>query len=171
MPNWCDCRATIEAPPETIAEIRKILESEEPALLGWMVPEPVYEGDQDWYNWRIDHWGVKWDISSPYIIDEGTSYITFEFTSPWGPPVEAFYTWAREHEGVEFNLDYFEPGVQFVGSAIYQDECFDDDCVAGNVNHGMYKEMAFDLFGYEEEPEPEPLTDWYKQGVEDKGLE
>jgi hypothetical protein len=33
-----------------------------------------------------------------------------------------------------------------------------------------YLELAEEAFGYVEDEEPEPLTEWYKAGVEDKGL-
>ena len=31
--------------------------------------------------------------------------------------------------------------------------------------------LASDTWGYEEYDEPEPLTEWYKTGVEQKGLD
>ena len=136
-----------------------------------MVPEPAYPDDTSWYDWRVNNWGTKWEICNPYIIDNDSNEITFEFETAWGPSVEAFHTWASGREGVEFELQYFEPGVGFVGEAVYQDEEFDDDFVSANTMNDTYKVMAFELFGWEEEPEPEPLTDWYKQGVIDKGLE
>ena len=43
------------------------------------------------------------------------------------------------------------------------------------MEHGQdpdrYWEMAADEFGVEPDEEPEPLTEWYTQGVEDKGLD
>ena len=36
-------------------------------LLNWMVPQPNFEGDQDWYNWNVSNWGTKWDITDVYI--------------------------------------------------------------------------------------------------------
>lgn len=171
MPNYCQNRATITGPNRVIDKIKSILESENGCLLNYMVPEPVYENDTDWYDWRVNNWGCKWSICNPQIIDDESTEITFEFETAWGPCVEAFHTWAAKQEGVEFSLEYFEPGVGFVGVATYQDEMFDDDFVSASTMSDTYKEMAFDLFGWEEEPEPEPLTDWYKQGVIDKGLE
>ena len=171
MPNWCENRATITASPKVITKIKEILESEENALLGYMVPEPAYPDDTSWYDWRVNNWGCKWEISNPYIVDDEIDSIIFEFSTAWGPCVEAFRTWAERQEEVSFVLHYFEPGVGFVGSATFDDGIFDDDFVSAATQYDTYKELAFDLFGYEEEPEPEPLTDWYKQGVIDKGLE
>jgi hypothetical protein len=39
-----------------------------------------------------------------------------------------------------------------------------------NTDPAEYKRIASDTWGYEEYEEPEPLTEWYTQGVEDKGL-
>jgi hypothetical protein len=33
-----------------------------------------------------------------------------------------------------------------------------------------YLELAEEVFGYVEDEEPEPLTEWYQAGVEAKGL-
>jgi len=38
------------------------------------------------------------------------------------------------------------------------------------VDRAGYLELAEEVFGYVEDEEPEPLTEWYKAGVEDKGL-
>jgi hypothetical protein len=40
-----------------------------------------------------------------------------------------------------------------------------------NGDPERYKEIASEVWGYEEYEEPEPLTEWYKDGVEAKGLE
>jgi hypothetical protein len=171
MPNWCDNLATISGPSHIIKEIKQILESDDPELLNYMVPQPKFEGDQDWYNWNVTNWGTKWDISSVYINDcDDDEYITFNFSSAWAPPVSAFETWARGEDGVTFQLDYFEPGVEFVGTAIYDGEYFDDECVDSTSNPEYYKDKARDDWGWEDEEDEEPLTEWYKQGVEDKGL-
>ena len=171
MPNFCDNRVTINGPAEKITRIHEILEGEEPNLLGWMVPEPTDQGENfDWYNWRIENWGTKWEIFEAYIEDDDATEITFSFQTAWGPPVEAFHIWAREQGDIDFTLQYFEPGCAFVGTASYQDDLFDDDFVSDSTQPATYKEIAETEWGYEFEEEPEPLTEWYKQGVIDKGL-
>lgn len=170
MPNYCDCRATINGPAEKITRIHEILEGEEPNLFGWMVPEPQYEGDQDWYHWRVENWGTKWEICEPYIEDDDATEITFSFQTAWAPPVEAFRTWAQQQGDVDFTLQYFEPGCAFAGTATYQDDLFDDEYVSGDSDPDGYRLAAEQEWGYEFDEEPEPLTEWYKQGVEDKGL-
>jgi len=171
MPNWCSNRATISGPAPVIAEITDILNREDTPLLAWMVPEPKYEGDQDWYSWRVNNWGTKWDISDVYFEHQSEEdSITFEFATAWGPCVEAFHTWAVNDGRVQFSLDYWEPGMAFVGSVSYDGEYLSDDHRDAQTDRLGYLELAGELFGYVEDEEPEPLTEWYKDGVEAKGL-
>jgi len=171
MPNWCSNRATISGPAPVIKEITEILNREDPALLSWMVPEPKYEGDQDWYMWRVNNWGCKWDIGDVYFEhNPDEDQIQFEFSSPWGPPVEAFARWAESDGRVEFTLEYWEPGMGFVGRTEWDGESLSEDHRDLQTDSVGYKEMAAEVFGYVEEDE-EPLTEWYVQGVKDKGLE
>jgi hypothetical protein len=171
MPNWCSNRATISGPATVIQEITDILNAENPELLSWMVPEPTYEGDQDWYNWRVANWGTKWDISDVYFEHQpDEDQIQFSFSTAWGPCVEAFHTWAAGDGRVQFTLEYWEPGMDFAGRVNYDGEYLDDDHRDANQDRTGYLELAEEVFGYVEDEETEPLTEWYTQGVKDKGL-
>ena len=171
MPNWCSNRAVITGPSPVIDEIRLKLTQDDPELLAWMVPQPNFENDQDWYQWNISNWGAKWDISDVYIDNAAEpDSIEFSFSTAWAPPVEAFTTWAMSDGRVQFTLEYWEPGCGFVGVTTYDGEYLDTDDVDSNSNPARYKEIASDTWGYEEWDEPEPLTEWYRDGVEAKGL-
>jgi hypothetical protein len=156
-----------------IAEIRAVMETEEKELLNWMVPQPNFEGDQDWYMWNVNNWGTKWDICDAYI-DQATEEdeIVISFSTAWAPPVDAFHTWAAQDGRVQFTLDYWEPGCAFVGSAAYDGDYLDDNYIDGSHDQAAYRQRASADWGYEEwDEEPEPLTEWYKDGVEARGLE
>ena len=170
MPNYCSNRAVITGPAPVIAEITEILNQEDPALLAWMVPEPKYEGDQDWYMWRVNNWGTKWEISDVYFEHQpDEDRIEFSFSTAWGPCVEAFMTWAQADGRVQFSLDYWEPGMAFAGRVAWDGEYMTDDHRDAQSDPQGYRELAEEVFGYVEEDE-EPLTEWYVQGVKDKGL-
>ena len=171
MPNWCSGRATISGPAPVISEIKSILEDPEGDLLNWMVPRPKAE-DENWYNWNIENWGTKWSLSDVYIDNcSEEDSIEFSFSTAWAPPIDAFHRWALDDGRVQFTLDYWEPGCAFVGSATYDGDYLDDDYIDGNQDMDAYRLRASADWGYEEWEDPEPLTEWYKQGVEDKGLD
>jgi hypothetical protein len=171
MPNWCSNRAVITGPSPVIDEIKCKLNQDNPELLAWMVPQPKFEDDQAWYMWNVNNWGTKWDISDVYIDNDAEpDSIEFSFCSAWAPPVEAFHTWAANDGRVQFTLEYWEPGIGYVGSVTYDGEYLDTDDVDCGSDPEEYKRRASDVWGYEEYEEPEPLTEWYKDGVEAKGL-
>ena len=172
MPNWCSCRATISGPEPVIDEIKRILTLDDPELLNWMVPQPMFENDQDWYMWNVNNWGTKWDLCDVYIDNDAEQdSVEFSFNTAWAPPVEAFHTWAFNDGRVQFELEYWEPGCGFVGVTTFDGEYLDTDDVDLGSDPARYKQMASDTWGYEEYDEPEPLTEWYREGVEAKGLE
>ena len=171
MPNWCSGRATITGPEPVISEIKQILENPEGDLLNWMVPQPNFAGDQDWYMWRVNSWGTKWSLSDVYIDnDDEPDSIQFSFSTAWGPPVEAFARWAESDGRVQFTLEYWEPGMAFAGRVTWDGEYLDDDHRDMGSDRAGYLELAEQVFGYVEDEEPEPLTEWYKAGIEEKGL-
>ena len=79
-------------------------------------------------------------------------------------------TWAQADGRVQFSLDYWEPGMGFAGRVEWDGEYMTDDHRDHQNDPQGYKDMAAEVFGYVEEDE-EPLTEWYVQGVKDKGLE
>lgn len=65
-----------------------------------------YGGLPDWYAWRCEHWGTKWNAYDAYIEDtwEGGDSCELEihFDTAWSPPfpiIEAIRAWP-EVEGV-----------------------------------------------------------------------
>ncbi len=172
MPNWCSNTATINAPKPVIDEIRSILEDQDQdsRLLKWMRPMPK-DQEENWYDWCVSNWGTKWDIANAFIGDDTEEdSITFSFDTAWAPPIEAFRHWAQKDGRVTYRLTYMEEGMGFVGWDAYDGEYFDDDHVSCEDDPDRYWEMAEEEFGIEREEEPEPLTEWYEQGVRDKGL-
>ena len=170
MPNWCSNTAVIQGPRPVIDDIRTVLASDDSDLLNWMRPMPADQRD-NWYDWCCRNWGTKWDITHPFISDDAEEdSITFSFDTAWGPPIEAFRSWAERDGRVTYRLSYIETGMMFVGWDSYDGEYFDEDYVEHRQDPARYWEMAADEFGIEPDEEPEPLTEWYEQGVFDKGL-
>ena len=171
MPNWCNNSVTINAPKPVIDEIKRILSSEDEGLLNWMRPLPE-DQKENWYDWCVSNWGTKWDINEAFIGDDTEEdSIQFSFDSAWAPPVDAFRHWAEQDGRVTYRLTYMEPGMGFVGWDSYDGDVFDEDYVEQGQDEDRYWEMAAEEFGYERDEEPEPLTEWYTDGVREKGLD
>ena len=170
MPNWCSNTAVIQGPRPVIDDIRTVLASDDSDLLNWMRPMPADQRD-NWYDWCCRNWGTKWDITHPFISDDAEEdSITFSFDTAWGPPIEAFRSWAERDGRVTYRLSYIETGMMFVGWDSYDGEYFDEDQAEHSNDPDRYWEMASEEFGIEPDEEPEPLTEWYEQGIIDKGL-
>lgn len=117
MPNWNSNSITIKGP---VDKIRALWDAAQPAegkdgsLLEAMVPI----GDWD-YGTAVESWGTKWDISLEGLeftdLGDGTATIEGWADSAWSPPIEAFATYCGNNDDVTAQLDYFEPGMAFVG--------------------------------------------------------
>ena len=103
MPNWCDNRLAIAGPPNVVMELVRLLEGPEEKLdferllptpddlhagAGYRVPG---DGDPlpDWYEWRCEHWGVKWSARDVKRRGFGrTGRVRYRFFTPYGAPHE-----------------------------------------------------------------------------------
>ena len=75
----------------------------------------------NWYDWRLDKWGVKWEASDVSVEDE-TSFqdepaknpdLIVDFYTPWGPPSGILQEITEKYPKARFYLrwsDEFGPG-------------------------------------------------------------
>lgn len=83
----------------------------------------LYEkyGATDWYYWRIENWGTKWDISELQLTEEDDNgdgnlkYYCFRFDTAWSPPEEGIRKLSKLYKDVLFHLQFEEPGMCFEG--------------------------------------------------------
>ena len=144
MPNWCDNQVTITGPNSVIDKIEKIVRQEEDESMGLLnfmypmpkeledttspsssakKPQPMVDGYDNWYDWRCDNWGTKWDVNEFYGVDrqylteqnEGESTISFGFSSAWSPPIGAYDKFMDSGHNVEIKAYYYEGGCDFMG--------------------------------------------------------
>ena len=73
-------------------------------------------GDNNWYDWCINNWGVKWDCADGTITEEFADLeLTYTFDTPWGPPQEIYdYLKARFPE-IHIQWFWDEPGMEQAG--------------------------------------------------------
>jgi hypothetical protein len=67
-------------------------------------------GHDNWYDWRMQNWGVKWDASNSVKIYNKNTLI-YEFSTPWGCPVNALDEIARKYPELKFTVICQHEGV------------------------------------------------------------
>lgn len=78
-------------------------------------------GFSDWYGWRVQNWGTKWDVDASRIqvLDDSPGYLSLEFDTAWSPPdgvYAALLDLIDKHTlNVHLTWFYDEPGMQFAG--------------------------------------------------------
>ena len=77
------------------------------------------EGTSDWYKWRLNNWGCKWDANNDLTPAEGypEDVTEIEFLTPWDAPTSIIqtiadlypdlaFTWHADEESCMFSVDY-----------------------------------------------------------------
>ena len=137
MPNWCQNRLIVSiteqgAPVDLKEFYEKAQKPEELAYnssgesavykkfrilsLAALFPEPSVE-DHDWYDWRIDNWGTKWDVNAE-IKSQESHQITYAFDSAWSPPSEWLKYIYTAFPKLHFELIFAECGNGFAGRSV-----------------------------------------------------
>ena len=77
--------------------------------------DELYDNN-NWYDWSIDNWGVKWDCSDVEVTEEfGDTEITYTFDTPWGPPEEIYALLVAKFPEVHISWFWDEPGMELAG--------------------------------------------------------
>ena len=150
MPNWCDNQITITGPNSVIDKIEKIVSDEKnpDGLLNFFhpmpkeldgttspsssadKPQPMVEGFDNWYDWRVENWGTKWEVNEFYGVDRQGDTISFGFSSAWSPPINAYEKFiissSEKKQDVSIKAYYYEGGCDFMGEW----DNGSDDCYA-----------------------------------------
>src|SRR5690349_18274078 len=125
MPNWCDCELTVRGRSDELKAFRNRVRSEErddrtgnpyPLDFNGHVPEPpglerdevVYNRFPAWYEWRMEHWGTKWNAM--YSREPRGSFksgeLVYRFATAYSPPSPWLDVVAAEHPKLYFELEF-----------------------------------------------------------------
>jgi hypothetical protein len=80
------------------------------------------------YEWERTHWGVKWGSCESDLVFEEDVFLQYEFTTPWGPPIEFLQKVSEDWPDLVFEMEYSESGMGFAGKIGFQNgNCFIED--------------------------------------------
>lgn len=116
MPNHCNNQLTLESGQDILNVLNPYLtfKGEDWYIFDFqkIIPmdEKLLEGE-DWYGWRVENWGTKWDGYDGRFNQDHTA---FTFNTAWSPPLPIIKKLA-ELTGETFILEYIEEGMFFCG--------------------------------------------------------
>ncbi len=155
MPNWAENILTIaDCSPELESYLK-----ENGLSFNKIKPTPRELLDGGWYQWRLENWGTKWDLSeeeqrevADQLISESADFQA-TFMTAWSPPLQAIAALSEMFPNDQFALDYFESGCWFAGTAIISKGEIDDN----QVDDDDVTEFAKENFNYVEYDEDEEI--------------
>jgi hypothetical protein len=197
VPNWCSNYISVRGfNAAEIKRLADAFDAGEFCDAVIPVPEilkdttsPVQPGDEeaaearrkacgytDWYSFQTSRWGTKWDINIGDICERDEDGLGFSggFDSAWSPPMGVVEQMVEN--GLEVSLYYHESGMCFVGKF---EDGFDDYYDYSGENSSSVRSAIGDelddfwgisesMAEYEAENEEEELTEWLKDGIEQK---
>lgn len=132
MPNWCENEVTISGTEAEVAAVCAAVagtmetgEASTPrpsafSLESILPTPPAMLQGEGWYDWRIEHWGTKWNSTRVQILRDTPKKMSFAFDTAWGPPDKALDVLAQRFPAVQIELRYFEGGMQFQGEITWE---------------------------------------------------
>lgn len=130
MPNWCENRLEITGPErELTLFLAKAKEGDKPLSFQNLHPMPEElhgtsspGANPNWYDWRVENWGTKWDTGREVHADEGSATSqSFSFDTAWSPPTALVKKVSGDFPGLLFRIEYAEAGMCFAGFEEYSD--------------------------------------------------
>jgi len=138
MANHCANRIEIQGEAKDVAVVKKFLQGKDTCfdfnnilpmpeeLENTLVPVPDPEtfknrrlrklyGTDNWYGWKILHWGTKWNSFNGEIDDENDEYIFYRFDTAWSPPEPVIFALRNKFPDVGITAFFDEPGMEIAG--------------------------------------------------------
>lgn len=149
--HYCSNELVVTGPVADVAAFVHTVEGDEDLLtFQRLVPEPGFagiSGAKGWLNWRMAHWGCKWDALDVERSQTSRTAVRYNYETGFGVAVnpirEASFTWPE----LTFALSYAAPGDRYAGAITFR---------AGAVleeRRGSYSDIsAEDPLGTEPDP-------------------
>ena len=133
MPNWCNNTITITGPKDKITKLyteakagngllqamypmpKELEDTTSPAPKEGE-PQPLVDGYDNWYDWRVNNWATKWDVDVENLeLSEDGTNISGWFDSAWSPPTGAYEEFLAKNEDCSIKALYYEGSMDFGG--------------------------------------------------------
>lgn len=105
-------------------------------------------GYGNWYDWRLDHWGCKWNACDG---DHSDDYSIIYFNTPWDACYPVIAKLAEEYPDLEITYTFAEEQTGFYcGKLIYSGGKCIDEIIYDPYSKEAY-EMSFELWGSDDD--------------------
>lgn len=182
MPNWCMNNISITANTKEDAEFLQSLDGLEEGIFQKLMPMPdclldsnpsedvdsqksqalIEEtGSPDWWSWRVDNWGTKWDANLgfvEYVPEQNSLEITAD--TAWSPPIGLYHYLVDQ--GFDVTATYYEPGLCFAGLYDNGEEHYYEDVVENYFLEGSTENLPEPLKVLNEEFDLESEAEYWK---------
>lgn len=71
-------------------------------------------GFSNWYDWRVENWGTKWNADGG-TREEQRTRILLTFSTAWSPPTPIVKALSEKYPKNKFSLRYYECGMGYKG--------------------------------------------------------
>lgn len=102
MPNWVRNKLFIHGPTKMVKQCTLDIASDREHISFEKIhprPEDIGEG---WYDWSIENWGTKWDVTETFEDEEG--YICFD--TAWSTPYTLISNLSEKYPKLIFEVKY-----------------------------------------------------------------
>ena len=72
-------------------------------------------GSDNWYDWRVNNWGTKWNSYNCEIVEHEDDYVVYTFDTAWGPPTGVIEALRKQCPDFSISAFFDEPGMQEAG--------------------------------------------------------
>jgi hypothetical protein len=144
--NYCENELRIVGPAGDISAFAHAVESDDELLsFQRLLPEPdigALGSPQGWLNWRMTHWGCKWDAIDIERSQRSHTEIVYHYETPLGPALNPLRQASKRWPDLTFILGYAIPGsgnagmVHLDGGRIIEERvgAYADICVSDSEN-------------------------------------